>query len=321
MEPEHGDEKPHLPSPTLWPIGFAVGVAVLLVGFVVSWPAVAVGAAIALVFGFLWIRDVTTHMRGRPEVEPESEAGAEPAAASAAAPAVAPGLGERERFPRDKFLEASTLGLGAAIGAVVTIPPLFLALIPPFLKQGRDDIDLGPLDNYPEGKFVIATFISRPDQGEVSERTAFIRYNGLLENPETRKKEPSFTVVSNRCVHLGCPTQPNGKLEEPKVVKTDGGDLEVRLIPLSAIAGFSCPCHGGAYDPEGNRTAGPPVRALDRYEFSIRKGRLYLGKYFSVGSVSGTGAKAQIEKYKLAGPGQHVDGVEQILYPLQPPSN
>ena len=36
------------------------------------------------------------------------------------------------------------------------------------------------------------------------------------------------------------------------------------LIPTSRPAGFVCPCHGGQYDTEGNRIAGPPVRALDR---------------------------------------------------------
>ena len=30
-------------------------------------------------------------------------------------------------------------------------------------------------------------------------------------------------------------------------------------------------------------------------------------------------ANAQIHTYKLAGPGQHIDGWEQIFYPIQPP--
>jgi hypothetical protein len=38
-----------------------------------------------------------------------------------------------------------------------------------------------------------------------------------------------------------------------------------------------------------------------------------------VSKVEGTGAQAKIHKYKLAGPGEHVDGIEQILYPLNPP--
>jgi hypothetical protein len=48
-------------------------------------------------------------------------------------------------------------------------------------------------------------------------------------------------------------------------------------------------------------------------------GHLFLGKPYSVSHVQGEGKNALIHKYKLAGPGQHVDGWEQILYPLQPP--
>jgi len=36
-------EHQHAPGPSLWPVGFAVGVVVLLVGFVVSWAIVAIG--------------------------------------------------------------------------------------------------------------------------------------------------------------------------------------------------------------------------------------------------------------------------------------
>ena len=61
------------------------------------------------------------------------------------------------------------------------------------------------------------------------------------------------------------------------------------------------------------------MRALDRYEYSIRNGNLWLGKTYSVGKVQGQGAKAQIDKYPLAGPGEHVDGLEKWLYPVDPP--
>jgi hypothetical protein len=61
------------------------------------------------------------------------------------------------------------------------------------------------------------------------------------------------------------------------------------------------------------------VRALDRYEFSIVKGHLILGRNYSVSKVDGTGAQAKIHYYDLTGPGQHVDGWEQIFYPIQPP--
>src|SRR5581483_4449625 len=100
------------------------GVACVLVGLIVSWPAVAVGGAIALLFGYLWVRDLSgrgTHLPPPPPPEPVPAGPAPPATAgSAGAPLPAPG----ERFPRSKFLEASTLGLGALIGGVVTVPPV-----------------------------------------------------------------------------------------------------------------------------------------------------------------------------------------------------
>ena len=105
----------------------------------------------------------------------------------------------------------------------------------------------------------------RRRQGEVS------RLHRLRpQQRPPRASQPSFTIISNHCAHLGCPVQPNGPLAE-KDTKTVSRD--VTLIPTPP-SGFGCPCHGGQYDTEGNRTAGPPVRALDRYSFSIRNGHL-----------------------------------------------
>ena len=306
MHPERGEGGPQLPRPTLWPIGLGVGVVCVLVGLVVSWPAVAVGGAITLVFGFLWLRDVTAGIRVQPPPEPVARA-------RQVAPEPPP-LGAHARFPRSKFLEGSTLGLGAVIGGIVTVPSVLLAAVPPFLKQGGHGIDIGPLSDYPESEWRIATFFLNPEEGEVTRRTAYIRNNGPLDG------QPSFTIISNRCAHLGCPVQPLGLYPDSptKREKTAGGEV-VELFPVTGLSGFGCPCHGGAYDPEGNRTAGPPVRGLDRYSFSIRKGRLYLETTYSVSTVDGSGADAKIHKYRLASPGNHVDGWEQVLYPWQPP--
>jgi Rieske Fe-S protein len=112
---------------------------------------------------------------------------------------------------------------------------------------------------------------------------------------------------------MGCPTQPGGLLQKPNEVQTDSGRVTLRVT--QGLSGFTCPCHGGAYDNEGNRTAGPPVRALDRYQFSIRNGNLILGKPYAVGSVKGEGSEAQIKSYGVQDPGQHVDGPEQVFYP------
>jgi hypothetical protein len=44
-----------------------------------------------------------------------------------------------------------------------------------------------------------------------------------------------------------------------------------------------------------------------------------LGNTYSVSKVDNTGAQAKIHRYGLANPGNHVDGPEAWLYPLQPP--
>ncbi len=296
----------HGPAPSLWPLGFAVGLTVALVGLVIgSWVAVGVGALLMAGFGFVWVRDAMN--------------GGEPAEVAAATPAPADvTVVEEEEDPtlyrRGTFIGLATLGLGGVITGLVALPVAGFAVLPAFVDQGSEDIDIGPVEDYPEGEFVVATFLSKPEQGEVSRRTAYVRNNGLKDGV------PSFTILSNRCVHLGCPVQVNGlSLEDQQQLVAVEGGPSVSLTPTQAASGFGCPCHGGQYDTEGNRTAGPPVRALDRYRFEIRDGRLVLTEPYSVGEVDGTGAEAVIHAYDWVNPSVHVDGVEAILYPLEPP--
>jgi Rieske Fe-S protein len=257
------------------------------------------------VFGFLWARGVTRDVRDEvPEIEPEKRAAPDTVVAvtPAAAPAPLP------TYTRSRFLEASTIGLGAAIGAVVTLPVLGFMVLPSFTNVDKSEVDLGPLENFPEGQYVIATYLANPNAGEVSRSTSFVRNNGL-----TDAGEPSFSILYSHCVHLGCPVQPNGPIDEAAKKNVNG----VELRPVLAQS-FGCPCHGGLYDAEGNRRAGPPVRSLDRYTFSIKDGRLVLGELYAVGNVSGTGANATISRYPWSTPGTHVDGVSAWLYPIVP---
>ena len=310
LEPSRED--PRVPGPSLWPVGLALGIVVLLVGFVMAWWIVAVGVVLVFVFALLWAHDIAEE-RGLAEAR-------EPEAAEDGAPVVGGVVveptHEAASYTREKFLEATTLGLGALIGALVTVPVLGFTVLPAFLNQSRKHHDLGPLEDYPEGEWQIATFPTKPEAGTVSRITVFVRYNGVVTHPETKKDEPSFTVLSNHCVHLGCPVQPNGPTAQTQR-KTVG---DVTLIPTQPSS-FGCPCHGGQYDTEGNRIAGPPVRALDRFEFSVVQRRLFLSSPFSVAEVEGTGGTAKIFKYDHAYPGVHVDGPESWLYPIQPPSS
>jgi polyisoprenoid-binding protein YceI len=122
----------------------------------------------------------------------------------------------------------------------VGLPAAGFAVLPAFLGRRRQSVDLGPVSAFPEGKFVVATFLSDPAAGEVSRRTAYVR--------------------------------------------------------------------------------GPAPRALDRYQFSIRSGRLVLGELYSVSRVEGTGAAARIGSFKLKGAAEPATGPESLLYPLDPSS-
>jgi quinol---cytochrome c reductase iron-sulfur subunit, bacillus type len=297
------DEKPHVPAPSLWPIGLAIGIACTLVGLIVSMPVLVVGAVITLAFGFLWVRDLLTAGREASAVHEESVEPEEPAEP------------EVPVYDRSALLTTATIGIGAAIGVVVTLPVLGFAVLPAFESHDLPEVDLGPLRNFPEGKYVIATFFENPDQGEVSRRTAYVRNNG-----PTSGGVPSFTILFSRCVHLGCPVQANGPFDGEPVAYNAKEQPEVTLQPVLA-ASFGCPCHGGQYDGEGNRTAGPPVRSMDRFQFAIRNGNLFLQKIFSVGTVEGTGANAKIQRYTRTYPGVHVDGLEQWLYPIPVPGS
>jgi Rieske Fe-S protein len=287
-------ENEETPGVGIWPVAFAIGIAVLLVGLVIN-PLVLtpLGGAITLLAGIAWVRG------NRRTPRPETVRTQEPV--------------DVERFPRSRLLERATLGLGGVVALGIALPAVGVAVLPSFLGQRRRAVDLGPISAFPEGEFVIATFLADPQAGEVSRRAAYVRNNGPLKNV------PSFTIMSSRCTHVGCPTQPNGPVfpQQRRAERTSGG--EVGIVPAQP-SGFGCPCHGSQFDNEGNRTAGPAPRALDRYQFSIRNGHLWLGTLYSVSRVDGAGAQARIHSFALKGDGEPATGPEAWLYPLDPPS-
>jgi Rieske Fe-S protein len=218
------------------------------------------------------------------------------------------------RVSRQGFLAATALAVAGLVGVGAGLRALGGALSSASTGGGAP-VDLGPLTAFPEGQFVVATFLSDAQAGEVSRRTAYVRNNGLLG------KRSSFTILSSRCTHVGCPTQPNGPVFTRRLRVVDGATGEVSLAPTLPAAGFGCPCHGSQFDLEGNRTAGPAPRALDRYDFSIQNGRLWLGALYSVSHVDGAGARARIRRFGRHGAAEPVSGPESLLYPSDPLSS
>ena len=193
-----------------------------------------------------------------------------------------------DELTRAQFLTKATLGVGGVMGLLIGVPVAGMALTPAIKSKPFAATPLGKLADFVEGKFV--KVVLDPGAGDhdayVKRRVAFVRKNAAASDDRLAPKgQGEYTVISNRCAHLGCPVQQNG-------------------------LDFACPCHGGAYDKDGDRTAGPPVRPLDRFEWEVRGDTLWATDEYSLTSSG--------KRKSLYGPGQHTSGPESLFYPLQP---
>jgi Rieske Fe-S protein len=185
----------------------------------------------------------------------------------------------RAALNRGRFLSGVTVGVGGLMSAVIAAPALGYVLAPAFETDRNYDIDLGPTSLYPvdtANPFHVVTFTRVPNGSDIDRRVVFIRNDG----------NDAFTAISNTCMHLGCPVRNFG------------------------ASGFGCPCHGGQYDSEGRRIAGPPVRPLNRYATKVVKGKLILGELYAMDD--------SLHRHKLKAPGQPVTGLLSFLYPPAP---
>ena len=199
---------------------------------------------------------------------------------------------------RSQFLTLTTVGLGAMIGAVIGVPATAYVLAPVFDEVKFEPVTLGPVSKFaadPSGQFkpIAATFVEDPSLPETSAALAWV-YNTGKPSTDWLAADAMFIVFSNRCMHLGCPV-------------------------AAALSGFACPCHGGQYNQEGQRIAGPPIRPLDRYEWQVKDDQLMVVNRWSVDFVDG-----KVKYYPVKMPGQPVqlpgpsvvnDTVPDILYP------
>jgi Rieske Fe-S protein len=149
---------------------------------------------------------------------------------------------------RDLMAKIGMLLNGAAV--VILATPVVGYLLGPIVRgdggRYRKWIDLGELDEFPEGQTRLAKYknpISNPWDGETDNIPCWVR----------RIQGESFQVFAINCAHLGCP---------------------VRWFPQSSL--FMCPCHGGVYYQDGSRASGPPPRGLFEYTYKVENGRLMI---------------------------------------------
>jgi Rieske Fe-S protein len=191
---------------------------------------------------------------------------------------------------RGKFLGVVTVGVGAAVGSVVAAPALGLVLAPATGEATFRPVALGPVSRFTaESGFrpAAAPYVEDPAQPVTSSGLAYVHHTGG-SSADWLAPDAMFVVYSNRCTHVGCPVQ-----------ATPGG--------------FACPCHGSQFDKRGARTAGPAVRPLDRFQWEIRGGDLWITRRWSV-LVDGE----HVRYFDVKAPGQPLDGqvpAADVLYP------
>ena len=195
---------------------------------------------------------------------------------------------QKDPITRGQFIAMGTLG--TLVGAVLTIPPLIYFLDPSIKNKilGQSDIpndwiQLGSVFEIPadepktyrasfprsqtyalpkeegskEGSLVEAILVSWQD-GIIPDILKG-RGTGALAGAEIEELSQKLNVLSNHCVHLGCP---------------------VRWLPETKE--ITCPCHGGLYDINGGYRGGPPPHGLFPYAFQIREdGSFYVKHEFT----------------------------------------
>jgi quinol---cytochrome c reductase iron-sulfur subunit, bacillus type len=148
---------------------------------------------------------------------------------------------------RRKFLERTVKLFSAAIGALLGLPVV---------------------------RFVASSFAASPEQlhypigsaSQLQEEVTRVSFKRLLrdgwmvrtidEYVWVRKKpDGEIVVFEPHCTHLGCAYAWNNQMQQ-----------------------FACPCHGGRFDKDGNRIAGPPPRPLDRFAVTVEANQIKIGK-------------------------------------------
>ena len=94
--------------------------------------------------------------------------------------------------------------------------------------------------------------------------TRLVRDGWMVRNVEEyvwirKKPDGTILVFEPHCTHLGCAYDWDSKSQQ-----------------------FLCPCHGGKFDKEGNRIAGPPPRPLDRFQVKKEGNQIRIGRVVKI---------------------------------------
>lgn len=159
---------------------------------------------------------------------------------------------EVDTVSRRRFISYAMTGIGATIATILGIPLARYFTFPATSEPTVKWAIVGPIDDFKVGEMrqveVDPTY-DAPLALEKGKRAAYV----------VKRADGNFDCFYMHCTHAGCP------------VRWSSGPQR-----------FFSPCHGGVFDKEGRVLAGPPPRPLDRYEYKVDSGILYLGAVYQV---------------------------------------
>jgi menaquinol-cytochrome c reductase iron-sulfur subunit len=145
-----------------------------------------------------------------------------------------------EKINRKSFIMKILVFISGLLGTVIAIP-IVSALIAPLVRRTPPVWrQVGKISDFETGKTVMVRFRNStplPWSGKTSESAAWLR----------KISDKEFVAFSVNCTHLGCPVR---------------WEADAEL--------FMCPCHGGIYNKDGSRAAGPPPKGLVHYPVRLR---------------------------------------------------
>ena len=155
-------------------------------------------------------------------------------------------MSESDSVGRREFVRVVTTFFGAILGAVIGLPAIGYLLTPAYKGQtGAGKVELGQMDNFPEGVPTLVTFTRTKINGWEKTVNSYGAY--------VLRRGDQVSVLSNTCTHLSC---------------------RVRWIEQDNA--YVCPCHDGWFDIDGNVTSGPPPKPLVKMEPIIEEGKLFI---------------------------------------------
>ncbi len=144
---------------------------------------------------------------------------------------------------RRSFMRKGVALAAAGIGALVGFPALAYLVTSSRAAPAVTRVPLGKIALGPEPVAVALTYTIR-DTWRETPRQALVY---------ARQTAAGVEVLSSRCTHLGC------------TVRWDAGGRR-----------FACPCHGSAFDAQGQVLHGPAERPLARYPVGLQDGQPYV---------------------------------------------